>query len=62
MSVASGNIVPADHGVWQEPVVPGSVAVTNGSATVTGTGATFTNAVQTGQWLVFAADTTKAPY
>ena len=62
VSVASGNILPADHGVWQEPVVPGSVAVTNGSATVTGTGTTFTNAVQTGQWLVFAADTTKTPY
>lgn len=62
VSVAWGNIVPADHGVWQEPVVPGSVTVTHGSATVTGTGTTFTNGVQTGQWLVFAADTTKTPY
>jgi hypothetical protein len=39
----------------------GTVALTNGSATVTGTGTSFTS-LQDGQWLVFASDSTRTPY
>jgi predicted phage baseplate assembly protein len=62
VSIARGNIVPADHGVWQDQVLAGTVALTNGSATVTGTGTSFTNALQVDQWLVFASDITQTPY
>jgi hypothetical protein len=40
----------------------GSVALTNGSTTVTGTGTTFTTALTVGQWLVFASDPTLTHY
>jgi len=62
VSVARGNIVPADHGVWQVQVLAGTVALTSGSAIVTGTGTIFTNTLQVGQWLVFASDLTQTPY
>lgn len=62
VSVARGNVVPADHGIWQEPVLVGTVAVKSGSAIVTGTNTTFTNMLQVGQWLTFASDNTQTPY
>ena len=62
VSVARGNIVPADHGVWQVQTLAGTVALSTGSAAVVGTGTTFTNALQVGQWLVFASDPTNTPY
>jgi hypothetical protein len=62
VSVARGNIVPADHGVWQVQTLAGTVALVTGSATVVGTGTTFTNTTQVGQWLVFASDPTNTPY
>ena len=62
VSVALGNIVPADHGVWQVQLLAGTVNLTAGSVTVTGTGTTFTNTLQVGQWLVFASDATQTPY
>ena len=40
----------------------GTVALTNGSATVTGTGTKFTTALTSGQWLVFASDPTQTLY
>jgi len=40
----------------------GTVALTNGSATVTGTGTAFTTALKAGEWLVFASDPTAALY
>jgi len=62
VSVALGNIVPADHGVWQVQLLAGTVNLTAGSATVNGNGTTFTNTLQVGQWLVFASDATQMPY
>jgi hypothetical protein len=62
VSVARGNIVPADHGVWQVQTLAGNVALSSGSAVVLGTGTTFTNTLQAGQWLVFGADPTQTPY
>jgi predicted phage baseplate assembly protein len=62
VSVARGNIVPADHGVWQMQVLAGTVTLTFDSTTVTGLGTTFTNYLQVGQWLVFACDTSQTPY
>jgi hypothetical protein len=62
VSVALGNIVPADHGVWQQQLLAGTVTLTDGSALVTGTDTLFTNVLQVGQWLVFASDTTQTPY
>lgn len=44
-----------------EPLA-GTVAVTNGSATVTGAGTSFTTALTAGQQIVFAADSTQTPY
>src|SRR5947207_4343094 len=61
-SVARGNIVPADQGVWQEQVLAGTVSLTMGSVIVTGTNTTFSNALQVRQWLVFASDLTQTPY
>jgi uncharacterized protein len=40
----------------------GTVGLTNGSATVTGTGTKFTTALTSGQWLVFASDPTQTLY
>jgi len=62
VSVALGNIVPADHGVWQVQLVAGTVSLAASSTTVTGTGTTFTNTLQVGQWLVFASDPTQTAY
>lgn len=62
VSVARGNIVLADHGVWQVQTLAGTVALSSGSAAVTGTGTIFTNSLQVGQWLVFASDLTQTPY
>ena len=42
--------------------VPGTLALTNGSATVTGTSTSFTTTLEVGQWLVFASDTTATAY
>ncbi len=43
-------------------ILTGTVALMNGSATVTGTGTKFTTEVQTGQLLLFASDTTDTLY
>jgi hypothetical protein len=43
-------------------ILIGTVAITNGSTTVTGTGTTFTKALTVGQSLVFGADTTGTLY
>jgi len=62
VSVARGNIVAADHGIWQQQTLVGTVAVASASPFVIGTNTTFTNTLQVGQWLVFASDPTSAPY
>jgi predicted phage baseplate assembly protein len=62
VSVARGNIVPADHGIWQQQPLAGRVSLTSGSATLTGLGTIFPSVLQVGQWLVFAADATQTPY
>ncbi len=62
VSVARGNIIAADHGVWQQQPLPGWVALTHGSATVNGTETAFTSTLQVGQWLVFDVDATQTPY
>ena len=46
----------------QAAPLAGTVALTNASATVTGTGTSFTTALTVGQQVVFAADTTQTPY
>jgi hypothetical protein len=43
-------------------VLAGTVAVTTGSGTVTGTSTVFNTALTVGQWLVFSSDTTSKPY
>lgn len=43
-------------------VLAGTVAVTNASAAVTGTGTAFNTALTVGQWLVFSNDATKTAY
>jgi uncharacterized protein len=43
-------------------VLAGTLAVTNGSATVAGTSTTFTTSLKTGQLLLFASDTTNTLY
>lgn len=62
VSVALGNIIPVDHGVWQDQPLLGSVALTQGSPTVVGTQTAFTSTLQVGQWLVFKTDATQTPY
>jgi predicted phage baseplate assembly protein len=62
VSVARGNIIPADHGVWQQQPLLGWVALTNGSPTVNGVETAFTSTLQVGQWLVFDVDATQTPY
>ena len=62
VSVARGNIVPADHGIWQQQLLSGTVSLRSGSATVTGTGTIFPSVLQVGQWLVFTCDATQTPY
>jgi predicted phage baseplate assembly protein len=62
VSVARGNIVPADHGIWQQQPLAGTVTLTNASTAVTGLGTIFSSVLQVGQWLVFAADATQTPY
>ncbi len=42
--------------------VAGTVAVANGSATVTGTGTSFTTSLKVGQQVLFTADATQTPY
>lgn len=42
--------------------LPGTVALTNGSTAVTGTGTNFTTSLKPGEWVVFAADTTQTPF
>ena len=51
-------------GLTSAPTEPlaGTVALTNDSATVTGTGTSFTAALQVGQQVVFASDTGQTPY
>lgn len=43
-------------------ILAGTVAVNNASATVTGTGTSFTTALTVGQWLIFSNDATNTPY
>lgn len=43
-------------------LLTGTVALTNGSPTVTGTATSFTTALKAGQWLVFASDATQTAY
>ena len=62
VSVARGNIVPADHGIWQQQELAGTVSLTSGSETVTGSGTIFPTVLQVGQWLVFSSDATQTPY
>ena len=62
VSVARGNIVPADHGVWQQQALAGTVTLTSGSETLTGNGTIFPTVLQVGQWLVFSSDATQTPY
>jgi hypothetical protein len=62
VSVALGNIIPVDHGVWQQQPLPGWVSLTNGSPTVSGIETAFTSALQVGQWLVFDVDAKQTPY
>lgn len=45
-----------------QTVLAGTVTVTTGSATVTGSGTSFTTVLSVGQWLVFSADPTATPY
>ena len=42
--------------------VAGTVALTGGSANVTGTGTSFQSAIKPGQFLVFASDATRTAY
>jgi predicted phage baseplate assembly protein len=62
VSVACGNIIPADYGIWQNQPLFGTVALTNSSATVTGSGTIFLSVAEVDQWLVFASDPTQTPY
>jgi hypothetical protein len=62
VSVALGNIVPADHGVWQQQPILGNVNLTDGSTAVTGNGTIFQTSLQAGQWVVFSSDPTQTPY
>jgi hypothetical protein len=62
VSVALGNIIPVDHGVWQQQPLIGWVSLTNGSPTVAGTETAFTSTLQVGQWLVFDVDAQQMPY
>ena len=62
VSVARGNIVPADHGVWQQQYLVGSVSLASGSATLLGNGTIFPSVLQVGQWLVFGSDASQTPY
>jgi hypothetical protein len=62
VSVALGNIVPADHGVWQTQTILGSVNLTDGSTAVSGNGTIFLSTLLVGQWVVFSSDATQTPY
>jgi predicted phage baseplate assembly protein len=62
VSVALGNIIPVDHGVWQDQPLLGTVTLTNGSPTVTGIETAFISALQVGQWLIFDTDAEQIPY
>jgi len=62
VSIAMGNIVPADHGIWQQQNIPGSVNLTDGSTAVSGNDTYFQSSVQAGQWLVFSSDAAQTPY
>ena len=62
VSIARGNIVPADHGIWQDQTLAGTVALTKNSPAVTGFGTTFADNLKAGQWLVFASDESATPY
>jgi hypothetical protein len=54
--VAKGlNAAPSEQ-------IAGSVALTTGSMTVTGVGSSFTTALEVGEQLVFASDSTETPY
>ena len=54
--------VSAVNAALSSTALSGHVSITSGNATVNGTGTTFTTAVQAGQQLVFAADTTNTQY
>ncbi len=54
-----GLILDVDYNGLSQPVA-GSVAVS--STTVAGTATFFASALQVGQWLIFASDTTQTPY
>jgi predicted phage baseplate assembly protein len=62
VSVALGNIIPVDHGVWQDQPLLGTVTLTNGSPTITGIETAFISMLQVGQWLVFDTDAEQIPY
>jgi hypothetical protein len=62
VSVARGNIIPVDHGVWQQQPLLGWVILTNGSPTVMGVETAFSSELQVGQWLVFDVDAKQNPY
>ncbi len=62
VSVAYGNIIPVDHGVWQDHALLGWVSVADGSPIVTGAQTTFTSSLKVGQWIVFNIDAARTPY
>ncbi|GAA2155790.1 hypothetical protein FHX52_4089 [Humibacillus xanthopallidus] len=51
-----------EHRMSDPAAVAGTVALTSGSTSVTGTGTAFTSGVQAGQWLTFDADATGTTY
>ncbi len=59
---ANGELlIDVDYNGLAQPL-PGTVALTNGSSTVTGTGTTFTTTLKVDQYLVFASDPTQTLY
>ncbi len=59
---ANGQLlIDVDYNGLAQPV-PGTVALTSGSPTVTGSGTTFTTTLKPNQYLVFASDPTQALY
>src|SRR6516165_5533911 len=59
---ANGQLLlDVDYNGIAQPV-PGTVALTNGSANVTGTGTTFTTGLKVNQFMVFASDSSQTLY